>query len=195
MADRIGEGFQFLVAAEQLLVQFGHFLGLAQHDIDDGRAHLVCRVAVSVAPRQAALLHGLLPGLERVARGQRHARCCFLAGIAAPAHGAHHFRAEPHQVTVMQLRNGHRQQAAGDVGQVRGRRPVGCQVIGAVGFLAGLLRGQPVRQGQHVAGRRALANTQAIALVHDRRAGQRQQAGLVLAQGRHEVLVAGHATQ
>ncbi len=104
VADRIGEGFQFLVAAEQLLVQFGHFLGLAQHDIDDGRAHLVCRVAVGVAPRQAALLHGLLPGLERVARGQRHARCCFLAGIATPAHGAHHFRAEPHQVTVMQLR-------------------------------------------------------------------------------------------
>lgn len=98
----------------------------------------------------------------------------------------------------MQLRNGHCQQAAGYIGQVRGRRPVGGKVVGAVGFLPGLPGSQPIGQGQHVAGRWALTHAHAVALVHDGspgRAGQRQQAAFVLAQGRHEFFVAGHAAQ
>ena len=98
----------------------------------------------------------------------------------------------------MQLRDGDRQQATGHLRQASALRPVGGQMISAVDFLAGMLRGQPVGQRQDVAGRRAPANAHAVALVHDGRAsgtGQRQQAGLIQAQRGNEVLVTGHASQ
>lgn len=198
MADRVGERFQFLVAAHQLFVQLRHFLGLAQHDVDNGGAHFVRGIAVGITPRQAALLHGLLPRLERVARRQDHAGCLGLARVASPAHGAHDLRPEPHQVAVMELRDRHRQQATGHVGQARGRRPVGGEMIGAVHLLPGVLVGQPVSQGQHLAGGRALPHAHAVPLVHDgraSRAGQGQQAGLIVAQRSHELFVPGHPCQ
>jgi hypothetical protein len=169
MADRIGERLKLLVAAQQLLVEHGHLLRLAQHDVHDGGAQLQRGIAVDIVPRQRLAMHRLLPALERGARRQWLAGV-FLAWVAAPAHRAHDFRAEPQYEAVVDLGDGNGQYAAGDVREGIGRLPVQWHPVCAEQVALLRLGGQPLHQLHHLVLAGAIAMQNAFAPVHDRRA-------------------------
>ncbi|MNO24586.1 hypothetical protein D3C76_144110 [compost metagenome] len=190
----VGKGFEFLVRTAQLACQLRQLFGLAQDDAQHGGAQFNHTFDDQRVPGLAITAHVLLPAFEAVPRVQLALRAELFRRLPGPVHRAHLFRAEPHQVVRMDLRDGHRQHTAGMGRQLRQLVDVAAYVV-AVEYRVFTALGQPMHQRRDLRLRWRLAD-QVAAVGRDHRSaagvGELQQDLGQVAQAVTDAVMVGH---
>lgn len=157
VGNTVGKRFEFLVRTAQVTRQLGQFFCFTQDDAKHGGAQFQYALDHQRVPRLAVAAQFFLPAFETVPRVEVALRPDLLDRLARPVHRAHLLWPEPQQVVRVDLRDGHRQYAAGmgsELGQVS---DVAAHVV-TVEYSVFAALAKPVHQRGHLGFRRRLAD-------------------------------------